>query len=290
MRTHAQAAVLFEFLKQHQSYDENEAKERIETLKEDPNVQEIYDDHGQIQGVMQTRRSNNFIHGPSASITIGCEQNEKIIAKAEVMLIAMLQTLRNEGVNMVVSVSNDSFPLLEAMLTRHGMKPWYGYVFMKHDGRDVPVSPLTKRPIQPEDFMRYHRVMGECFVPMRQAMDIRPYDVIDQILSDSEKFQKTYDEWLENAHSSWMYFDQDEWVGAGLFYNQDIDDVFIPPNVQGKGYGRMITHDLIHEAKKRGFDPYIGYVKWNERAGKLYLSCGFIPFLSVTYHRMFLTP
>ncbi len=49
--------------------------------------------------------------------------------------------------------------------------------------------------------------------------------------------EKTFNEWLNHKHSTWMYYDHGQWVGSGLLMNEDIDDVFVNLGVQGKGYG-----------------------------------------------------
>jgi GNAT superfamily N-acetyltransferase len=214
--------------------------------------------------------------------------DEDSLRWAEQALEVKLKQLKAEGVNMVMMGINIHQPVLHKLAYKQAFHAWYGYVFMRHQGPLPKPITLNKRIIEMEDFEEYMMVMSECFVEMRQAMDIKPYPVIEALWRDSTFKENNKEEWFRHRDQTWMYFDGDVWVGSGLLYKEDLDDVFVPLSQQGKGYGRAIVEDLIREAYQRNIIPYIGYVKWNQRAGHLYQSLGFQSYLEVQYYRRFL--
>ena len=159
-------------------------------------------------------------------------------------------------------------------------------VAMKHDGSVQPASTLHKRTIEKEDFKEYYHHMGLCFVPMRQAMDIRPYNVVDALFNDDKAIEKEFKGWYENKEHSFMYFNNNnQWVGCGLLNGSDMDDIFVLEYHQKHGYGSQIVRDLLNHAQKNNIQLYTGSVVYNKHAGQLYEDHGFVPYKEVTYYR-----
>ena len=186
---------------------------------------------------------------------------------------------------MINTIINENRKDLISMMNTHGLSVWYEYMVMLdyEAGETKTPHKLTIRTIEEHDFETYFKTMGECFVWMRETVDIQPNNVVDKLWKTPEKKQESYEDWRKHKEQTWMYFDQDVWVGSGLIVNQhDIDDVFVVPSLQGKSYGKAIILDLIQRIEKLGNSPTIGFVKVNEKAKQLYLSCGF----KVTHHFM----
>lgn len=184
---------------------------------------------------------------------------------------------------MINTIINENRKDMIKLMNHHGLSVWYEYMVML-DYESVNVTTphqLTKRNIEDKDFETYFSIMGECFVWMRETVDIRPHNVVDKLWATEEKKQESYQDWIKHKDQTWMYFDEGEWVGTGLILNNyDIDDVFVVPSLQGKGYGKAIILDLINRIEMGGHAPTIGFVKVNEKAKQLYQSCGF----KITHH------
>ncbi len=186
---------------------------------------------------------------------------------------------------MINTIINENRKDLISMMNIHGLSVWYEYMVMLDYEAVETMTPhqLTIRNIEEHDFETYFQTMGECFVWMRETVDIQPHNVVDKLWKTPEKKHESYEDWIKQKDQTWMYFDQDIWVGSGLIVNhEDIDDVFVVPSLQGKGYGKAIILDLIQRIEKLGNSPTIGFVKVNEKAKQLYLSCGF----KITHHFM----
>jgi GNAT superfamily N-acetyltransferase len=184
---------------------------------------------------------------------------------------------------MINTIINENRKDLIHLLNNHGLKVWYEYMVMLDYEASHTSTPhqLTIRNIEEQDFETYFKTMGECFVWMRDTVDIKPNNVVEKLWATLEKKEESYQDWIKHKDQTWMYFDKDVWVGSGLIVNnQDIDDVFVVPTLQGQGYGKAIILDLIDRIEKGEHTPTIGFVKVNEKAKQLYLSCGF----KITHH------
>jgi GNAT superfamily N-acetyltransferase len=279
---------LLHYLKQHQSFSDEEYQERLKNLEHDSNVVPILNTNHEIVGVLEVKRYDSFVHGQSAHLTVACDDNEDALKLAEQILKEQLIQLKAEGVRMVMMGANVQLHTIHKLIQNQQFNPWYGYVFMRHEGAIPQPNKLSKRIIALEDYESYIQIMSVCFTEMRQAMNIKPYAIIEMLWRDEEHKIKNQDEWWKHRDQTWMYYDEQLWVGSGLLYKEDIDDVFVPGSLQGRSYGRMIVEDLIREAYARNIKPYIGYVKWNAKAGHLYQKLGFIPYLEVQYYQKML--
>ena len=282
------AAHLLNYLAQHQSFSDDEHRERLKTIEHDPNVIRINNNANQLVGLIEVKRYENYMHGSCAHLTIAYDLHNDVQRIAKAKFDEILKQLKHEHVRMVMIGVNINQTDTHQIVQEQAFKPWYGYVFMRHEGSIPQSNKLRKRIIKEDDYEHYIHVMSACFKDMRQAMNIQPYEVMEMLWRDEEHKQKNRAEWWRHRDQTWMYYADDQWVGSGLIYKEDIDDVFVPLALQGRSYGRMIVEDLIVEAYHRKIRPYIGYVKWNARAGHLYQSLGFKAYLEVQYYQKFL--
>lgn len=287
MRTLETRKKIVRYLKQHSSFNEKEECERLKKLENDDSIIEINHEN-QLVGVFQVNRWNSFAHNQCAEIILACNSNDEVLLLAKHRLKQLIDSLKSEGVSMITSCVNNDYSQISDVFQDFNFKKWYGYVFMKHNQSQQATSTLIKRNIKEDDFEMYYHEMGKCFIPMREAMDIKPYNVVDSLFSNAQSKEKEFKNWLKNFNNTWMYFNRDNtWVGSGLIVDNDLDDIFVVEGFQNKGYGRQIVIDLINESQKRQFVPFIGYVAWNKKAGYLYESCGFVEYMNCTYFRCY---
>lgn len=275
-------------LERHASYNAHEREVRLTTLLSDPNVHPLIDKQGHDLGVIEVQSYTDFSAGAARQVVLDVDNTPEALQRAQHDMKRLLETFKAEEVRLLMSVSAADATHIHALLERFGLNPWYGYVYMRHDGSPARAWPDTKRPIEAHDYARYIEVMGTCFEPMRQANDIPPYNVQTMLWRDEAHKQSTFEGWMAGRDSTWMYESKGQWVGSGLLRDADVDDVFVLPECQGQGYGRAIVEDLIFEAQQRSLQPYIGHVTSNQTAGQLYRSLHFTPYLSVVHRRRYL--
>ena len=109
---------------------------------------------------------------------------------------------------------------------------------------------------------KYKTMYNECYHEMRESLDIKPYDFIQD--------NSFFDDGMENVY---ILLDGEGIIGSVALKGEEIDDLIVDKKYQGKGYGKKI---LIWAIKHMNASEIILYVaEWNERAIKLYRNNGF---------------
>ena len=118
----------------------------------------------------------------------------------------------------------------------------------------VPYTPGYKE--------RYKRMYNECYREMRQALDIKPYDYIQDDSFFSEGMDQVY-----------LLVGEGGLIGSVALKGSEIDDLLVDKRYQGKGCGKKI---LLWALANMPEDRVILHVaKWNARAVSLYEKTGF---------------
>ena len=118
----------------------------------------------------------------------------------------------------------------------------------------VPYSPAFREP--------YKQLYNDCFRDMRRALDIRPYDFIQ----DDDFFEKGMD-------AVYLLTDGRALIGSVALKGSEIDDLIVAPRAQGQGYGRKILLWALHHVE--AYPAVLHVAEWNARAIGLYQSLGF---------------
>jgi GNAT superfamily N-acetyltransferase len=196
--------------------------------------------------------------------------------------------LTEENVRFVMTGYDEKAVLYPAYFTKKGYTPWYGYSSLIYTGQRQPDNHLTMRCYKEEDFWDYYVALGECFTPMREAMDIPPYNVFED--KSEERIVKLKEEMDKNKENIFMFFDGENWVGSSLINQEDIDDLFVVPASMGKGYGKLILQATVNLCLDRNMQNiYLGVVHWNVKAHNLYIKTGFEVIKSIKYMRRFIS-
>ena len=108
----------------------------------------------------------------------------------------------------------------------------------------------------------YRQIYNACYHEMREALQIEPFDYIQD--------DSFFDEGMEDVY---ILVDSDEIIGSVALKGGEIDDLIVNPKFQGRGYGRKIllwALENIHSAK-----VILHVAEWNEKAVRLYKNAGF---------------
>lgn len=101
-------------------------------------------------------------------------------------------------------------------------------------------------------------------------------------VTNKHNLQKTY-------NIIFKYWSENETLIASAIVNNNgfLDDIFVIPSYQGKGYGRLITQFAINKAISKGINKIeTSVVEWNERAFKIYQSLGFSQIQTTHYYKL----
>ena len=121
---------------------------------------------------------------------------------------------------------------------------------------------VTLVPYEPKYQDQYRRVYNACYHEMREALDIKPYDFIQ----DGSFFS-------EGMNNVYLLIENDELIGGVTLKGPEIDDLIVAPQFQNKGYGKQILLWALENIKN---DEIILHVaEWNQKAIRLYEKNGF---------------
>ncbi|MBR2950894.1 MAG: GNAT family N-acetyltransferase [Lachnospiraceae bacterium] len=73
------------------------------------------------------------------------------------------------------------------------------------------------------------RIYNECFYEMRKALDIQPYNFLNE-----------YKQIIEKVKDIYLLIHQGEIIGLIACYGNEIDDLIVNKKFQHKGYGKQI--------------------------------------------------
>ena len=136
---------------------------------------------------------------------------------------------------------------------------------MRRSCEDLPESQIKCIPFDEKYLRQYKMLYNFAFRPMREALDIKPYDWYD----DDRAI-------LSKAHGIYLLTDGDELIGSVSLKDNEIDDLFVSDSFSREGYGRKILIWAMNQLVLQGADEFILHVaEWNSSAVKLYLDEGF---------------
>ena len=130
------------------------------------------------------------------------------------------------------------------------------------------VKPLSERaevslvPYTSDYQEEYKQMYNACYHEMREALDIQPYDFIQ----DDSFF-------AEGMDAVYLLLDNGKLIGSVALKGEELDDLIVAPEYQGRGYGKQIL--LWALEKMQGEQIILHVAEWNKRAINLYKSCGF---------------
>lgn len=115
---------------------------------------------------------------------------------------------------------------------------------------------------EPEYQEQYREMYNACYHEMREALEIKPYDFIQD--------DSFFDEGMENVY---LFVKEEEIIGSVALKGEEIDDLIVSPKFQGQGFGRKL---LLWALQNIGSEKIILHVAaWNKKAVRLYKCCGF---------------
>jgi len=276
---------IVKLLSKHQSFNAREIEEMKAKLVKSTNINVLRrDDY--VAGVVYPNYWNHDVYGACATLVASVIDDFEDEEWLHDKINSLMSDFKDNEVKMILWMINMDDQRLNAIASNYSFDLWYGYDFMRYQGQRKPTSNLSKRNIVLEDFYPYYTALGECFTPMRQALDIPPYNVFEN--QSKAQIEHLQEDFIKQASDTYMFYEHDQWVGTGLIREEDIDDLFVVPNQMGKGYGQAILHEMINLVLDQNKTPYIGYVTWNVKAKNLYVKNHFQIYLRVNHYRLFL--
>lgn len=125
---------------------------------------------------------------------------------------------------------------------------------------DLPVSNYAD-----EDYEEYKRIYEDCFSEMRAALGLFPVNCCDG-----------REALLKKAKDIFLLKVSGKMVGSVAIYGNEIDDLIVAKEFQGKGCGTALLRFAVARMQNAGVEPIQLHVAdWNRNAMALYLKNGF---------------
>ena len=121
---------------------------------------------------------------------------------------------------------------------------------------------VTLVPYDPKYQEQYRRMYNACYHEMRKALDIKPYDFIQDDSFFSEGMNNVY-----------LLTENDELIGSVALKGSEIDDLIVAPQFQNKGYGKQILLWALENIRSEKIILHVA--EWNRKAISLYEKNGF---------------
>lgn len=109
---------------------------------------------------------------------------------------------------------------------------------------------------------QYISIYNACYHEMREALEIEPYDFIQD--------DAFFNEGMENVY---LLIEQGEIIGSVALKGEEIDDLIVNPKCQGQGSGKRLLLWALQNIQTEKVMLHVA--AWNERAVNLYKKCGF---------------
>ncbi len=136
---------------------------------------------------------------------------------------------------------------------------------MKYDKVSVDQSTISCIPFEIQYFEQYKTVYNECFYDMRKALDIEPYNYLND-----------YEQIREKANDIYLLVKDSEIIGSVACYGNEIDDLIVNKKYQGKGYGKQLLLWGMQQIRRKNSAPITLHVaEWNQNALGVYKKVGF---------------
>ena len=143
---------------------------------------------------------------------------------------------------------------------------------MRFEKKVVPSSEIECIPFEDETFGdyqdQYKEAYNAAFRPMREALDIKPYDWFSEDGADLKENPDVY-----------LLIGEGQLIGSVGCFGNEIDDLFVCDKFRNRGYGRKLLIWAMNNIFNKGYgDIRLHVADWNESAVQMYLREGFVIF------------
>lgn len=279
---------LIELFNMNNHLTPSEIKEKEEELMGDCNIN-VYEKDGEVIGLCSLTFWKNPELGSSSEIILSIyepiEDYEEFYQVADELWLSAQDKLNEKAINQLMTSFEEQKEYWSDFYDKKGFNKWFKVHGMVYKGDYTIEDSLTYRNYEDDDFHMYYTHLGESFYPMRAALDIRPNNIYAN--KEPNRIQRLRKQTLDNKDITYMFFDGDTFVGSSMVKEEDLDDIFVVPALQGKGYGRKIVESTIKLQQKNNPEKItLGVLDWNTKAKNLYESVGFQVYRTVEHRRI----
>lgn len=241
--------------------------EEIENLKSASKIL-VYDDN-RIQGFIRLAMS-----GQDCYAEMGVESNELIKPVGLKLWEAAKKLFVEKSINFV-----EIFHVKDNLEWQHlyneiGFEYWYSVYRFTYDGNKFNEPNICAVKYEDKYYEDKIRLESEAFSVLRRENDIKPYNWY--LNASREELEDNRKRILKDKEYIYLFFEENEMVGASMVKNAEIDLLFVNIKFQGKGYGKKILEFTMNRGLEQNATAVnLNALAKNEKALKLYKNVGF---------------
>lgn len=241
--------------------------EEIETLKAASKIL-VYDDNG-IQGFIRLAMSDGYCY-----VEMGAATNELIKPVGLKLWEEAKKLLIENSINLVEIFHVKDNLNWQQLFDEIGFEYWYSVYRLSYEGDKFEEPNILAVKYEDKYYEDRIRFESEAFSVLRKENDIKPYNWF--LSASKEQLENNRKAIFEEKEYIYLFFENNEMVGASMIKNAEIDLLFVNVKYQGKGYGKKILKFTINRGLEQGSTGVnLNALASNEKALKLYKNIGF---------------
>lgn len=241
--------------------------EEIETLKSASKIL-VYDDNG-VQGFIHLLKSGSYCY-----VDMGVISNE-LIKSIGLKLWEEAQKYFKENSITFIEVFHVKDNLVwKEFFNEINFEYWYSVYRLSFEGEKFFEPNISVSKYEDKYYEDKISLESEAFSVLRKEHDIKPYNwylnASKEALESNRKFT------LNNKDYIYLFFEDNDIVGASMVKDAEIELLFTSIKYQGKGYGRKILEYTVNRGLEQNSTCVnLNVLANNEKALKLYRNEGF---------------
>lgn len=228
----------------------------------------VYEDNG-IQGFIRL-----MINGDEGSIEMGVANDELIMPVGLKLWEEGVSFLKEKSVTSVNVYHVKDNLQWQKFFNEIGFEYWYSVYRFTYTGPKFQESDLQIVKYEDKYFHDKISLESEAFSTLRRDHDIKPYN---WYLGASKEDMENARKWtLENGEYIYLFFENNEMIGASMVKDAEIDLLFVNVKYQKQSYGKKILEFTVNRGlEQEGTAVNLNALASNEKALKLYKNTGF---------------
>ncbi|EPY2304690.1 GNAT family N-acetyltransferase [Clostridium sporogenes] len=201
-----------------------------------------------------------------SSMTLYVKPSRRKEGIGSMVLKALEEKIKNAGVKEIVCDFKVN-ELEKSFLYKNGYKHWFHSNFMIYTGGKFTEDNYEITNYKDRDYDKCQKIFSEAFHKMRLSVGL------ESTLSRPSEKQKN--EYKENAENIFVLKDNNQIVAVARLEGNEIDEVAVAVDKQGKGYGKNLVSYSVNKLLNGGFEKVILWVVEGNPAKFLYEKLGF---------------
>ena len=242
--------------------------EEIETLKSASKIL-VFEDNNMIQGFIHMD-----INGGYCCIEMGVASDEQILPVGLKLWKEAKKIFSEKSINFVKTFHVKDNLKWKQLFDEIGFEYQVSIYRFSYEGPKFSEDNISVVKYEDKYYDDKMRLESEAFSVLRKENDIKPYNWY--LNASKEELEHNRKKTYENQEYIYLFFEDNDMVGASMVKNAEVDLLFVNIKYQGKGYGKKILKFTVNRGlEQNSASVNLNALASNDKALKLYINTGF---------------